>query len=87
MDSLLSDRGREQVCVLLSPCLEVNFLCSSPESAFKTVLAWDTLNTVGGIEVLDEDNLPACGSTLAGCNGGRSQEIFPDLDTAISTQT
>lgn len=65
VNNLLSDSGREQVCVLLSPRFEVDFLCGSLERAFKAVLGWNTLNTVSGIDVLDEDNLPAGGRTLA----------------------
>lgn len=65
VNSLLSDSGREQVRVLLSPRLEINFLCGGLESAFEAVLAWNALDTVSGVDVLDEDNLPAGGTTLA----------------------
>jgi len=46
----------------------------------KTVLRVDTLNTVGGVDVLDESDLPAGSTTLAGSDSGGSKEVLPDLD-------
>lgn len=45
----------------------------------KTKLGLDTINTVGRVDVLDEGELPAGGTTLAGGDGGRSKEVLPDL--------
>lgn len=45
----------------------------------EAVLRVDTLNTVGGVDVLDEGDLPAGSTTLAGSDGGGSQEVFPNL--------
>lgn len=49
----------------------------------ETILAGDTLNTVGGVDVLNEGKLPAGSTTLAGGDGGVSQEVFPDLEVVI----
>lgn len=34
---------------------------------------------MGGVDVLDEGELPASGTTLAGGDGRGGQEVFPDL--------
>jgi hypothetical protein len=39
-------------------------------SSSKAVLTGDTLDTVGGIDVLNKGELPAGGTTLAGSDGG-----------------
>lgn len=57
-----------------------NGVDGSLASSGKAVLGVDTLNTVGGVDVLDEGNLPAGSTTLAGSDGGGSQEVLPDLN-------
>ena len=42
-------------------------------------LGVDTLNTVGGVDVLDEGDLEAGSRTLTRRNGGVGEEEFPDL--------
>jgi hypothetical protein len=51
----------------------------------KTELGLDALNTVGGVDVLDEGELPAGGTTLAGGDGGGGKEVLPDLRNGISS--
>lgn len=46
----------------------------------EAVLRVNTLNTVGGVDVLDEGDLPAGSTTLAGSDGGGSKEVLPDLN-------
>ena len=46
----------------------------------EAILRVDTLNTVGGVDVLDEGDLPAGSTTLAGSDGGSSKEVLPDLN-------
>jgi hypothetical protein len=50
----------------------------------ETELGLDAINTVGGVDVLDEGELPAGGTTLAGGDGGGSKEVLPDLWNEIS---
>ena len=50
----------------------------------KAELGLDALNTVGGVDVLDEGELPAGGTTLAGGDGGGSKEVLPDLWNKVS---
>lgn len=50
------------------------------ESSSKGELSWDTLNTVSGVDVLDQGDLVAGGSTLTGDDGGVSKEELPDLE-------
>lgn len=50
----------------------------------KTELGLDTINTVGRVDVLDEGELPAGRTTLAGGDGGRSKEVLPDLWNEVS---
>lgn len=45
----------------------------------KTELGLDSLNTVGGVDVLDEGELPAGGTTLSRGDSRGSQEVLPDL--------
>lgn len=52
---------------------------SSLTGTLKAVLSVDTLDTVGGVDVLDKSELPAGGTTLTGGDGRRSKEVFPDL--------
>lgn len=47
-------------------------------------LVVNTLNTVGGVDVLDEGKLPAGSTTLAGGDGRRSKEVLPDAEPALS---
>lgn len=46
----------------------------------------DTLNTVSGVDVLHEGDLPACGTALAGGDGGCGEEIFPNLKNQWGTE-
>ena len=46
-------------------------------------LSRDTLNTVGGVDVLDEGELPAGSSTLARGDGSGGEEVFPDLTELV----
>lgn len=55
------------------------------ESTGQTELGLDALHSVGGVDVLDQDDLVAGGSALAGSNGGVGKEEFPDLSQLIST--
>jgi hypothetical protein len=47
--------------------------------ALEAVLGVNTLNTVGGVDVLDEGQLPAGSASLAGGDGRVGQEVLPDL--------
>ena len=49
----------------------------------EAVLVIDALDTVGGVNVLDEGKLPAGSTTLAGGDGRVSQEVFPDLEVVV----
>ena len=46
-------------------------------------LGLDTLNTVSRVDVLDEGELPAGSTALAGGNSGCGEEVFPDLDKLV----
>lgn len=48
-------------------------------SSGETELGGDALDTVSRVDVLDQSELPASGTTLAGGDGGGSQEVLPDL--------
>lgn len=69
----------ELVGVLLDPGRHVHLGLGSLESAGQAVLAGDTLNTVGGVDVLDQRDLEASRATLARGDGGGGQEVLPDL--------
>lgn len=45
----------------------------------EAVLRVDALDTVGGVDVLNEGELPASGTALAGGNGRVGKEVLPDL--------
>lgn len=62
----------------------VGVLDGSFTGTSETELGLDAINTVGGVDVLDEGELPAGGTTLAGRDGGRSKEVLPDLWNEIS---
>ena len=49
------------------------------ESTRECVLAWDTFDTVGGVDVLDEGDLVASSGSLTGDDGRVGEEIFPNL--------
>lgn len=53
-------------------------------SSGKAVLSVDTLNTVGGVDVLDKGELPASGTTLARGDGGGSKEVLPNAEPALA---
>ena len=42
----------------------------------------DTLDSVGGVDVLDERDLIAGGASLAGDDGAVGKEVLPDLRMA-----
>jgi hypothetical protein len=71
----------ELVGVLLGPGREVDLGLGSLESAAQAELRVDTLNTVGGVDVLDQHDLVASGTTLTRDDGGRGKEVLPDLYT------
>ena len=54
-------------------------ILGSLESARKTELGVDTLDTVGRVDVLDHGDLVASGGTLTRDDGGVGKEVFPDL--------
>lgn len=56
-------------------------LGSSFTGRIKAELGLDAFNTVSRVDVLDEGELPAGGTTLAGSDGGGGQEVFPNLCT------
>lgn len=58
-------------------CLDINLACV--ESTGEVELGGDALDTVSGVDVLDKSDLVASCSTLAGGDGGRGKEVFPDL--------
>lgn len=74
---LLRRDRREQAGVGLLPGLEVEL--GSRQCARKTVVVGNTLNTVGRVDVLDQRDLVAGSTTLAGDDGGVGQEELPDL--------
>jgi hypothetical protein len=53
-------------------------------STSEAVLGGNALDTVGRVDVLDEGELPAGGTTLAGSDGGGSQEVLPNAEPALS---
>jgi len=50
----------------------------------ETVLSGDALDTVGRVDVLNQGELPAGGTTLAGSDGRGSQEVLPDAEPALA---
>lgn len=58
-------------------------LGSGLQSTVEAVLGVDALDTVGGVDVLDEGELEAGGTALAGSDGGVGQEVFPDLRVLV----
>lgn len=55
-------------------------------STDETELGLDSLNSVGGVDVLDKSELPAGGTTLARGDGRSSQEVFPNLVNSLVIQ-
>jgi hypothetical protein len=45
------------------------------------------VNTVGGVQVLDDHDLEAGGAALAGSNDGPGEEEFPDLQKGVRKMT
>jgi len=76
---LLGGHGGESGSLLIGPQLQVDLLSSGRESAQKAVSSGDALNSVGRVEVLLQNNLEACGTSLAGDDGGVGKEELPDL--------
>jgi hypothetical protein len=52
---------------------------ASCESCGQTELSVDTIDTVSGVQVLDQGDLVASCTSLSGNDGGVSQEVLPDL--------
>ena len=50
----------------------------------KTELGGDALDTVGRVDVLDQGDLVAGGTTLARGDGAVSKEVLPDLQSCVS---
>lgn len=70
------DRGEKRSVGLL-PALQV--ILGSSQGARQTIVVVDTLDTVVRVDVLDQSDLVAGGTTRAGNDGGIGQEEFPDL--------
>jgi hypothetical protein len=73
----MSSSTRELNGILLGPSLEIG--SGSLESSVEAILARDPLNTVGRVDVLDQDDLVASGRTLARDDGRVGKEVLPDL--------
>jgi hypothetical protein len=58
--------------------LDINF--ASVESTCESELSWDAFDTVGRVDVLDEDNLVAGCRPLTRDNGRVGKKEFPDLE-------
>ena len=52
---------------------------TSREGAREVELAGNTVDSVGGVDVLDQGDLVTSCGTLAGSNSCRSKEVLPDL--------
>jgi hypothetical protein len=74
----------------LSPCVGTSNLGVDREAllasglagvkcTLQAKLAVNTLNTVGGVDVLDKSDLVASSTTLARCDSAVSEEVLPDL--------
>jgi hypothetical protein len=59
-------------------------LHGSSKSTSETELGAVSVDTVGGVQVLNDHDLEAGGAALAGSNDGPSEEEFPDLHKVIS---
>ena len=57
----------------------IGALNSGLTSGSETELSLDAVDAVGGVDVLDEGELPAGGTTLARGDCRGSQEVLPDL--------
>jgi hypothetical protein len=57
------------------------------ESALQAELAVNTLNTVGRVDVLDQCQLVAGGTTLSGGDGAVGEEVLPDLRSDVGQST
>lgn len=53
-------------------------------STRETELGLDSLDTVGGVDVLDESELPAGCAALAGDDCGVGEEVFPDPEPSLA---
>ena len=59
-------------------------LHGSGKSTGKTELGAVAVDTVGGVQVLNDHDLEASGATLAGSNDGPCKEEFPNLQEVVS---
>ena len=59
------------------------FLASLQRTA-KTIRIVDALDTVSRVDVLDQGDLVAGGTTLARGDGAVSKEVLPDLQSCVS---
>jgi len=62
---------------LLECILQVDF--TSSKCTRQSELGIDTIDTMCRVDVLDTDNLVTGCASLAGGNGGRGEEVLPDL--------
>ena len=58
-------------------------LNGSGKSTGETELCAVAVDTVGGVQVLDDHDLEAGGAALAGSNNGPGEEEFPDLQKGV----
>jgi hypothetical protein len=54
------------------------------EGTLQAKLVVNTLNTVGGVDVLDQSDLVASSTTLARGDGAVGEEVLPDLCIDVS---
>jgi hypothetical protein len=60
-------------------CLLRELSLASGKGTREAVLCVDTVNTVDGVQVLDQSDLEACCGTLTRRNRGVGQEVLPNL--------
>lgn len=82
IDGLLCRDAWELRGIGLLPGLEVDL--SGAKRSRKSELSVDALNTVSGVDVLDQDNLVAGSTTLSGYDGRVGEEVLPDLIDRMS---
>jgi len=75
--SLLRSHSGEAGRFVLDPALHIDF--GGRQSPRKPKLPCNAVNTMSRVDVLDQDDLVACRSSLARSNRGVCQEEFPDL--------
>lgn len=78
-DGLASPQARKPTLLANWEDGLASFLCSI-EGTGQAVRVGNALDTVGGVDVLDESDLVAGGATLTRDDGAVCEEVFPDLD-------